>query len=369
MQKLKILHFITGLGIGGAENVLLRTLPRLINFEHSVCYFEKKGTDLVEKFRNQGIKVYPIRDRFFSIRAALDFRKVIRLEKPDILVTYLLRADFFGRIFGKLFGVKKIICSILSTLNEKKHIFWLILNTLTSPLVTHFLTNSKSSKILYSKKWHIPMLKITTIYTGIEIKNFDISIDNNKKRKELKIPINDYTIGCVGNLRKEKGQKYLIIALAKVLKNFPNTILLLIGDGNQRKLLEQLIDNLEIRGKVLFLGTRQDIPEILKILDIFVNSSLYEGMSNAIMEAMAAKCAIVASNIPSNRELIENKKSGLLIPAKDSQKLANAIIELLKNPELRKSYREIAFETVKVKFSIQKTIKELDEFFERVYRT
>jgi len=368
VKKPKILHLITGLGTGGAEMVLLRTLPELTNFEHIICYFKNRGSDLEEGFKRRKIKVYVLSGRkFIFFRSAWDFWKVIKVEKPNILVTYLLYADLFGRIFGKLFGVKKIVSSIRSTLSEGKHIPWLILNTITAPLVTHFLVNSETAKTIYSKKWFIPRSKITRIYNGVNIKQFNIFVDIRAKREELKIPNDNYILGCVGNLRKEKGQKYLLAALPKILSIFPNITLILAGDGKEKKSLKKLADNLKIKNRVLFLGIRKDIPEVLKIIDIFVNPSLFEGMSNVVLEAMTSKCAIVASDISENRELIENKKSGILVPPKKPEKLAKAIIEFLRNPDLRKKYGETAFETVQIKFPIQKTIEDSDKFFNKIY--
>lgn len=367
MQKAKILHLITGLDIGGAEMMLLRTLPLLTNFENIVCYLNQKNSSLVLQFKNKGIKTELIGGNGTQLlKAIFDFHEIVKKENPDILVTYLIRADFFGRIFGKIFGVKKIVCSIRSSLQDKKFIPWLILNTLTSSLVTCFTTNSQSSKNLYSTKWHIPARKIITIYNGIEIEKFNPPLDVIQKRKDFKIAPENYIIGNIGGLRKERGQKYLLEALPCVLKTFSHLTLILVGDGKERKSLEELTEKLKIKNNLLFLGERRDIQEILKILDIFINPSLMEGMSNALIEAAASKCAIIANDIPPNREVIEHKKSGMLVPVKNPEKLATAIIELLENPDLRKTCAENAFQMAQEKFSLQKTIQELDNFFHKV---
>lgn len=363
-MKPKILHLITGLDIGGAEMMLQRTLPLLTNFEHLVCFLRQENSFLVPKFRQKKIRVQLIEgSKRHFLKAIFDFRKVVKKEKPDILVTYLIQADFLGRALGKICGIKKVICSIRSSLEKPKFIPWLLLNTLTSPLVDWFLTNSQSSKEVYSKKWKIPLKKIVAIYNGIELERFNQPVDVTKKKKELKIAPQNYVIGNVGKLRKERGQRYLIEALPTALKAFPNLTLLLAGDGEERQALEKLAKDLGIKNNVMFLGNREDIPQILKTLDIFVNPSLIEGMSNALMEAMASKCAIIASNIPPNREAIENKKSGLLVLSKNPEKLASAVIYLLKKPNLRRTYSENAFQTVREKFSLQETIRELDDFF------
>jgi len=358
MRK-KILHLITGLEIGGAELMLLKTLPRLTKFQHIVCAI-KEPTKIGKELEKNNIRVYYLKAaKKFCPQIIWEFYKIIKKEKPDILITYLIHADFFGRIFGKLFGVKKIICSLRNKHFNKK---FLLLEKLTSFLVTHYLANSNAVRDFYASKLKIPPKKITVISNGVEIKKFSINIDEAQKRKELGLEEKDFLIGCIANFKKQKGHQYLLKAFKKVINKYPDIKLILAGEGKEEKHLKKLAFDLKLQKQVIFLGQRNDIPELLKIINIFVLPTLYEGMPNVILEAMAAKRPIITTNIPENQELIENQKQGLLVPVKAPKELAQAMFELIKNPEKRNFLANNAFEKAKSHFSLDKTIKSLENF-------
>lgn len=146
MRK-KILHLITGLEIGGAEIMLLKTLPQLNKFKNIVCVI-KAPTKIGKELEKNNIKVHYLKiSKKFCPQIIWKFYKIIKKEEPDVLITYLIHADIFGRIFGKLFGVKKIICFFRNKHPDKKGL--LFLEKLTSFLVSHYLTNSNAIKDFY----------------------------------------------------------------------------------------------------------------------------------------------------------------------------------------------------------------------------
>ena len=353
---MKILHLIYNLSFGGTEKVMLETLPKLRNFGHLICVIKSANPKIAEEFQKENIPVIKL-----SGLKIFHFRKIIKKEKPDLICTYLIYADIFGRIFGKLFGVKKISTSIRSTYNEPKYKFWLFLEKITSGLVNKYIAVSQAVKNIYCEKLGIPTEKIEVIYNGVKIEKYNIEINKNLKKEELGLPRNSLIIGNIGKLRPEKGQIYLIQAMPEIIKKFPQTILLLVGGGENKQKLENLAERLRIRQHLKLLEESQDIPEILKTFDVFVNPSLYEGLSNTILEAMAAKIPIVASDIFENQELIENKKTGFLVPVGNNEKNAEAVIEILENPDFGRKMAEAAFEKIQ-NFSIEKTLEKLNNF-------
>jgi glycosyltransferase involved in cell wall biosynthesis len=357
-MKNKILHIIYNLGVGGTEKMLLNTLPLLSDFQHLVCVINSVNPSVSGEFKAKGIMVVRLKGA-----KIFHFRKIIKEEKPDLMMTYLIYADLFGRLFGRLFGVKKIVTSIRSTYGESKYKFWLALEKLTSSMVDKYIAVSETAKTVYQKELGIPPEKIEVIYNAVDIPKFNIEIDRNRKRKELGIPEENFVLGAIGKWRPEKGQIYLIWALPEILKKFPQTTLVLVGGGENRKKLSELAKSTGVEKNVLLLDERGDIPEILKTFDIFLNPSLYEGLSNSILEAMAAQVPIVASDIPSNTEIIENKKSGLLVPVMDGREIAEAVIEILSNPDLGKNLSAAAFQNVQ-NFSIEKTVEKLNQFLQ-----
>ncbi len=367
MPKKKILHLITGLEIGGAEMMLLKTLPRMQgNFDNRVCCIMGHGP-IGEKLETSGVPVYYLHlKNIFDIGAIFRFKAVIRDFQPNILITYLIHADLFGRVFGRVFGVQKVICSVRVKLIQWKYIPLLILDGLTSALVTHYHFNSQTVADMYLKYFFLSKKKVTVIPNGLEIEKYQISVDKIAKCKELGIPDNIPLIGCIGRLEKQKGHRYLLEAFALLSKENIPSFLILVGTGSEKEQLEILSKKLGIESSIKFLGMRNDIPEILQIMDIFVLPSLYEGMSNALMEAMATGLPIIATNIPENKELIENEVSGILVPMKSSKKLAVALKRNINNPGKCTLIASIAKNTIMMRYSIDTISQKYITFINKI---
>ncbi len=363
MQKKKILHFITGLEVGGAEMMLLKTLPKMQNdFDNRVCCIIGHGP-MGKKLEEAGVPVFYLDlKNIFNLGFISRFRKIIKDFQPDILITYLIHADLLGRVFGRVFGIKKIICSVRVKLVQAKYLPLLFLDAVTSPLVTHYHFNSQTVADMYQKFFFLPQRKITVIPNGLKFEEYALNIDKKSKKKTLEIPLEKIIIGCVGRLEKQKGHKYLLQAFSQALKKQPKLFLIIIGTGSDKEKLEELTNNLSIQDNVKFLGRRTDVAEILQVIDIFVLPSLFEGMSNSLMEAMASGLPIIATNIAENGELIENGKTGILVPPKDSNALAKALVGLTSNIEKQKLLRENAKQFARVKFDLEIIAEKLKDF-------
>lgn len=361
----KILHLITGLETGGAEMMLLKTLPSLQEiFDNHVCCIRGHGP-IGKKLSDAAIPVHYLElKNIFDLGIILRFKKIIQIEKPDLLVTYLIHADLFGRIFGRLFGIKKIICSVRVKLIQIKYLPLLLLDALTSPLVTRYHFNSQVVADMYHRYFFLPKRKSTVIPNGLDITLYQKEINKNQKKQELSLPQDSIIISCVGRLEKQKGQEYLIKALVPLSQNQPNLHLLLIGAGSNEKMLKELAKNLKIAPQVHFLGKTDDVPQLLAISDIFTLPSLYEGMSNALMEAMATGLPIVATDIPENKEVIEN--NGLLVPPKDSKVITQALQILLQHPEKRLLFGQNAKQAAYKKFALRSVIDQIKSLYRQV---
>lgn len=165
-----------------------------------------------------------------------------------------------------------------------------------------------------------------------------------------------------------KGQRYLLEALAKITVFLPDIRCLLVGDGPLKNELERLAKKLGISQNCIFTGRRTDIPEILSFLDILVLPSLSEGFPIILLEAMAIGCPIVSTDVGGVKELIENERTGLLIPPRNSQALAEAIRELLQNKEKTKFLSSSAQTKVREKFSLRHMIDETESIYEQLIR-
>jgi len=246
-QKRKILHLITGLEIGGAEIMLLKTIPSLKNdFEHIVCCIRGRGP-IGEKLAAYDIPVHYLDlQGFLDWRVIPKFHALLQSKKPDLLITYLIHADLFGRVFGRIFGVKKIFCSVRVKLVQAKYFPLLIVDGLTSFLVNQYHFNSQSVAVFYQKYFFLSKKKITVICNGLDITKYEISKEASEhKRQEL--GLNDkIVLGCLAKLRAQKGHKYLLEAFHDIHIKHPETALLLIGNGEERQSLEALTKKIPI---------------------------------------------------------------------------------------------------------------------------
>jgi len=368
MKQKEIIHFITNLKTGGAQKMLLRVLSNNTsnNFNHIVCCFRslEVGDDMTKDFEKNNITVHHLNvNNLYNISVISKFKQFLKKQHPDAIILYLTHTDIFGRIFGRIFGIKTIISSIrINTLKLNKIFF--ILDGLTSPLVSHFHFNSKITQQIYQKYFFIPTNKTTYIPNGtLDIYTNTKNIDCSQMRSKLDISQDTVVFGVVARLDKQKNHKLLIEAFSEASHKHKNIHLLLIGDGDQKEQLQKQIDDLEITSKATLLGNRTDVPELLKIIDIIIAPSLYEGMSNSLLEAMAAKKAIIASNIPENTCVVEDEKTALIFDKESISNLTTKIQSLLSDIDLRRSLADNAYAEFEKNYKIDIIKKQYEDFW------
>lgn len=324
-EKTKILHLITGLEIGGAEMMLLKTLPLLKReYDIHVCCIRGQGP-IGKQLEKKGIPVTSLHlQHFFDVRIIKRFKTLVKTFQPDILITYLIHADLFGRIFGRIWKIPTIISFVRVKLIEKKYFPLILLDFCTSFLLDARFFVSKTTQTFYERwsRWKgLFSWKSFIVPNGIDLKMFG---KTTKKRQDLKISSSEYLIGYTAKLRPQKGHALLLNALAKIT-SIPWK-LLLIGGGSEETALKQQAQNLNLSNRILFLGDRNDVSELLPLLDLFVFPTFYEGMSNALLEAAASHCLIVASDIPENKEVLFQKHSGIFVQTNNQQSLKEGIL-------------------------------------------
>lgn len=365
MPKKRILHLITGLEIGGTETMLLKMLPCLqSDFDNHVCCIIGHGP-IGKQLENVGIPVFYLDLQPVSIfRSVLRFRNIIKDFQPDLLVTYLIHADLFGRIFGHIFGIKRIACSQRGKLLQWE--FLRLADFLTKSLVTKYIVQTEVAKQELTKKLRLPAEKIAVIPNAIDVTEFEFELDKEDKRASLGLSIDDIVITCVSKLRREKGHEYLLEAFEEIHEKYPKTKLLIAGDGERRQeLLDQTL-HYSSKSSIFFLGNRDDIKEILRISDIFVLPTLGEGMSNAVMEAMASELPIITTDIPENQELIKHENTGVLIPTRSSLSIAAAAESLLDKEERRLLLAKNAKQHITTEFNMSATTKKISFLYSQL---
>jgi len=200
--------------------------------------------------------------------------------------------------------------------------------------------------------------RLNLIHNGIEVDRFLDKVD----KASLPIQKGDLVITCIAELHERKGQKYLIDAFKMLQAEIPSLHLVLVGTGPNESVLKQRYEGVT---NLHFLGWRNDIPQILKASDIFVLSSLREAFGLVILEAMASRVAVIATNNGGAVDIIEDGKTGYLVPPANADKLANAIRTLLRNPNQKRDMEEAAFARVRDEFSAEKMAHETLKVYAR----
>jgi len=327
-----------------------------------------------------GVRVFEVPALVREVRPILDARATVALwrllcrERPALVHTHTSKAGVVGRLAAWLARVPVVIhtphghifygyygaaASALIRLVER------LLAKITDRIVT--LTDRGAEEHV---RFHIAgMEKFVTIHSGIDLAHFrSVQVDPAVKRKELGLPPDGAIVGTVGRLVPIKGLEWLLKAAPQVLAQFPQACFVIIGDGPLLGELRQMTSKLGIALRVVFLGAREDVPECLAALDLFVLPSLNEGMGRVLLEAMAVGCPVVATRVGGIPDIVADGTTGLLVPPRDDRGLAEAILTLLRDRSRRAAYCEAARRYVDGRFDIETMVHNIERLYDEVWQ-
>ncbi len=362
MKKILVLIDTTVGTTGGAETHVWNLLSRIDQSLYSVdvIYFDTDEieSDVVEitKAEVQGVNYHriPVRRVYSpsSFKYIKDIYKIMKTGNYDCAMSLFETSDVLVASLASFAGIKMKISNRRDTgfRNSKKLAFaYRIINN----FFTHFIAVSEAVKESIIDQGVEPE-KIQVIYNAVDIHRFDHS-NGGKIRQEIGILHDEMVFGLVANLYPVKNHISIIEALADLHKDKKFAHLVLVGDGELRKELELKVDNLNLGKYVHFLGARSDIENILDSIDVFVLASYTEGLSNALLEAMASKKAVIASRVGGNVEVVEDGVDGLLVTT-ESSSIANAMKKLIDSKGLRDEMGENAFNHIVRQFSLEQML-------------
>ena len=365
-RKLKIVHLVTSLEVGGAQHNMLLGLPNLdpTRYKHVLVSIMDR-MQMKQQFQQAGIEVHSLGLRKKTdITAAWRLRSLLKSIHPDILHTYLIHGNVLGRIVGRLAGVPTIIGSEL-TIGQAGRIGRLA-TKLTNPLTDAVEVNSETGGKSVAADLGVPESKIEVVLPGLDLDAFGSTDQRSQTRNEIGVEDNEHLVLYVGRLRTVKGVEYGIRAFAKALEQHPNMKLALAGEGDQRKELESLSTELRIENNVKFLGARIDLPNVLSACDSVIMPSLAEGFPRVAIEAMASSKPIIATRVGGTPEAIIHNQTGILVPSKDIEAMADAIVNVANNSELATRLGDAARERTEQHYSASKYVARLDEMYSRL---
>jgi glycosyltransferase involved in cell wall biosynthesis len=364
--RVHVLHVVTRLPVGGVENMLLKVVQRYDRrrFRVSICCIQEGG-EIADELQRLGFTVLILgrmKGRGFEWGAVRDLYYLIRKERIDILRTHQYHANLYGRIAGIMARVPVMVPSFhnlyRSPSEPKMHrrLFNILLSFFSARLVA--VSGAVAADI--RKYDHVAPRKIQVIHNGVIAEQFGIGITREGARQQLGVPPDGFFIGTAGRLSGQKGQGYLIEAAAGL-----DASVLIAGDGPLRNELEERARKLGSRCRFLGMLRPEQMPLFMKSLDLFCFPSLWEGLPSALAEAITAGLPVVASDIPSNREVLGN--AAVLVSAGDSEGLRKALQEVMGSTELMRTLHEKALQQSK-QFSIEHTVKAYEDLFMRLLK-
>lgn len=327
---MRVAYIIDHLRGDGTQNALCQLTEGLsfIGYDQTVICLSNSWDGAVRmRLTNAKVRVIIVgKGALLCGWGPLKIYRQLRYGNYEVVVTMLFVSDVLGRTIGHLSGISKVISTIRA--RNIGYSFWqLFLLRRSMKWADRVVLNSREVVDFAVQMEGVDPCKIAIIPNGIDSRVFGKKEDCSRLplRFELGISADAILIGSIGRLHKQKGYDVLLTALSHV--KYQNWHLILIGIGPEKDRLQKQAGHLRISERVHFLGYRNDIPFILGMLDLYVQPSRFEGMPNALMEAMAAGLPVIACQVDGIAELLPNQLLGWRIPPDDAEKLSSAIQE------------------------------------------
>lgn len=321
--------FIDDLGIGGTQNWLTLLVPALTARGFTIRVYGMRAIshpEILERLAPHARVEIIGESRLWKGTGLVHLARELRNWPAHIVQTALPTSDMIGRTLARLAGVPAIFSTIRGRNVDKSNLQkWL--DRRTAHLAQAVVFNNRDAVPFAMRHEGVRADQVVYIPNGVPIT--DARRPASEIRAELHTPSEATVIGTVARLHPSKGQEYLLQAFRLVRNRLPGTVFWLIGDGECRTALESKARELDIAAAVRFAGTRRDVRDILGAIDLFALPSLWEGMPNALMEAMAAGRPAIASDTDAIRELVIDRKTGWMVKPGDVEGLARTMIEIL----------------------------------------
>jgi len=391
----KILYIITKSNWGGAQRHVFDLAKYCKENGHEIIVALGGEGVLNERLNELGITVRIIEsmgrdiDILKDISSFLKIFRIISKEKPDIVHLHSPKAAGLGAFAGRILGINKIIYTAHGwTFNENRPLYQKIIigffSWLTMLFSTHTITISEK-EMGQASMFPFIIKKLRMIYLGIsppkflthkdallfiqssfsdifQVK-FEIMTKEKPKKEDETANEKKVILGTIAELHPNKGLVYAINAFEQLVVKFPSLIFLIIGEGEQRALLEKLIAEKKLENKVILAGYMNNASQYLKAINIFILPSIKEGLPYTIIEAGYAGLPIIATTVGGIPEIIDDMKSGILIQSKKSQEIESAVSFILEHKMLQKEYGKAIQEKVKKTFNIENMLKKTMELY------
>jgi glycosyltransferase involved in cell wall biosynthesis len=369
-RRLRVLQLLATMPVGGAED-LVATIVRGLDparFAVTVATLGSPG-QMGRELQGQGYEVVSLGldiKRAPTGRVVAAVRGLLKAGRPDILHSHLYHPNFYGRLGALGLGLPGVVAAVHNSYTRVKF----------HRRVWNFLLGWATDRVLVGSPqvWQdvrrydgVPASRLLLLPYGIPLAELDPSLSRAEARERLEVT-GELVIGAVGRLETQKGHTHLVAALPELRREIPDLTVLLVGEGRRREDLQGQVRALGLEDTVRFLGTRRDLPEIFRALDLFVHPSLWEGLPLALLKAMGAGLPVVATRVSGSQEVIADGVNGCLVAPGDPAALARAIRDLYRRPEVRRRLGDAAHRTVAAQYSQTAMLKRLEELYLDLWR-
>jgi glycosyltransferase involved in cell wall biosynthesis len=384
-KLMRLLVVIPGLGTGGGtERSLLEFVPKLVSvgIDVSIAYMVQRPTGSEDQFQRAGADLHHITEHRMGGRIR-GVRRVIAARRPDIVHTMLYEADIAGRLAAwRVPGCSPVVLSsIVNTSYDPARLAdpnvraWklravrLVDGWTARNLADHFHAITNAVKDAAVQTLGIDPNLVTVVGRGRHPGRLGEPSPERRARVRAALGLgrDARVIVTVGRQEFQKAQVDLVSAFDLLAGSRPDAQLLLVGRvGNQSRALRARIGRSAYRDRIRTLGYRDDVPDLLAASDVFALPSLYEGFGGAAIEAMALALPVIASRIPVLHEVVEDERSGLLVPPRNPERLAEAIGRVLDDPAENRRLGERGRELFLARFTAEQTHRRMIDLYERL---
>ncbi len=368
MGKIKVLHLVEDLKVGGLE----RTLAYIVeNLDPSIFSVEvwciSAGGAIADELLDTGhkLRVLNLHD-YYNPLNVFQLAKRLRHEKVVILHSHAYFANTMGRMAAILARVPVRFAHIQTShwASHERSSRNYFVDRILSHFTNRIIACSDSAGRFQIEALKISPQKIFTLHNCTDIQRYASQEATAAARKELGIGENDLVLGSVGRLEKLKGHRLLLEVTKDLIESFPTLKLVIIGDGVEREILEKKRSDLGLADHVILVGLRNDVERLLPVLDVYVQPTIgREGLPLTVIEAMAARLPVVASDIGGTCEAVTHNKTGILVPPGDQDSLTSALSRILSDQEMRSRMGQEGWKLCKQKFSVESMVEALTTLY------
>ena len=364
--------------IGGAEQVLYDLILRLdrTRFDPVLCCLHGLG-ELGEQLKRSGCRTYEhVAQGRFNPGNITRLAAILKKERADIVyATDACHNMVVGRLAAMVARTPQTVLTFhcYDTLLREggpsfRNLLYKLSDRLLHPMFPRVIALAEDHKQYLSSVKRIPAAKISVIHNGIDAQRFTSGPSVQEARNSFDLPVDQHVVGIVASLRPCKAHEMFLKAAAKVREQAPDTLFVIAGEGPERQNLEALTGELGLASQVRFFGQVKDVPTLLRAFDVSVLTSYTEAFPLALLESMASERPVVATDVGSVAEIVEDGVSGFRVPFGAVDEFADAILKILSSPELARRFGEAGRKKVEELFTVNHMVRQTEAMFEALVR-